>query len=289
MIAKAERIETVVTIISVVADRFDTLAFSIEALVPDFTTPDRNIPTKFIKWGKGQGNAPAIGAEGMAVLIPTAVQKRHVDSGKYPNSDITGMEMAYEVNWAMISFSPLETTAPTRNAYSGSDTPLRGNTAVKTGVPIDALTRYKTDQMGINDREAIRLVISHGQAEGSNLYTSMDDVLDEAFGDGKVADRLNRRFLERLAGDSPLVSAAVESGAEVVDVVPVSPSVEPVEDINNEKDLRDWITGRGYQKDEIIGVLKELGVSKVTEYLSQNGNTAYGLALILHDKLGESQ
>lgn len=300
MIAKAERIEAVVTILSVVSDRFDQKAFSIEALVPEFTTPDRSIPTKFIKWSKSQGNAPDVNEEGLAVLEPVAVQKRHVDSGKYPSSDVSGIEMAYEVNWAMLSFEKLNGSQPRAevdNTSKAETTPYKAPTALKAGTPIDALTRYKCDQMAINDREAIRLVIEHGKTEGSSLYTGIEDVLRES---QKIRDELNDRFLMRLAGDSPLVEKAVEYGATVADVVEQQEELfvgsEPevtsksldIPRITNEKDLRDWITSKEYKKDEILGVLKTLNVSKVTDYLSQNGKTPQGLAQILHERLGDN-
>ena len=290
MIAKAERIETVVTILSVVPDRFDPQAFSIEALVPDFTTPDRNIPTKFIKWAKGTGNAPSKGDEGLAILEPTMIQKRHVESGKYPSSDVTGIEMAYEVNWAMRSFSVLEASAPSvesSNTYSSNNRLIQQAGAVKqdaTPTAIDAFTRYKSDQMSINDREAVRLVIEHGKhPSDSSVYATVEDILAES---EKIAASLNRRFLERLIPNGSLVEAAVESGAEIVDIVDEDPE-SSLPEIRNEKELRDWITDQGYQRDDIIRVLRTLNVSKVTEYLSQNGKTAQGLAQILHGELGD--
>ena len=297
MIAKAERISTVVNIISVAADRFDPQAFSIEALVPDFTTPDRSIPTKFIRWGKGQGNAPEKGEEGLAILEPTVIQKRHVDSGKYPGNEVTGEEMAYEVNWAMLSFKQIE-GMPLRSLGDNTNPAEKRLSHAPTAHTIDGTTRHKVDTMSINDRESIRIVITHGQSTAGgdiNIHPDMASVLEEA---EAVAEWLNGRFLMRLAGDSPMVQAAVESGAEIVDVaiddteheqlsMDQAEAQSSVPEIKNEKELRDWITSKGYTKEGILGVLRAQGAQRVTDYLSQNGKTAYGLALLLHEKLGD--
>ena len=314
MIAKAERIQTVVTIISVQPDRFDQMSFSIDALVPDFTTSDRSIPTKFIKWSKQQGNAPAKGDEGLAVLEPTVVQKRHVEAGKYPSNAVTGDEMAYEVNWAMLSFSPVdngdrnldeETMKPRSLGDNTNPTEKRLSRAPTTHT-IDGTTRHKVDTMSINDRESIRMVITHGQSTAGgdvNIHPDMASVLEEA---ETVADWLNNRFLMRLAGDSPMVQAAVESGARIVNVaednndraeaesepeehqqlsIDQAQSIDAVPKIKNEKELRDWITSKAYTKTDILKVLRTQGAQRVTDYLNKNGNTAYGLALELHQQL----
>jgi hypothetical protein len=317
LIAKAERIQTVVSIISVQPDRFDPMSFSIDALVPDFTTSDRSIPTKFIKWSKEQGNAPAKGDEGLAVLEPTVVQKRHVDSGKYPSNAVTGDEMAYEVNWAMLSFSPVDNGDRNLDEEAMKPRSLMDNTnPVVNRLPsspapsvIDGTTRHKVDTMSINDRESIRMVITHGQSTAGgdvNIHPDMESVLEEA---EAVADWLNNRFLMRLAGDSPMVQAAIESGARIVNVaednkpeidraeaeskpeesqqlsIDQAQGIDAVPKIKNEKELRDWINSKGYTKQDILKVLRTTGSYRVTDYLGKNGNTAYGLALELHQQL----
>ena len=293
MIAKAERIETVVTIHNVESDRFDQNSFSIEALVPDFTTPDRSIPTKFIKWAKVQGNAPKKGAEGLALLAPTVIQKRHVTSGKYPSTEVTGEEMSYEVNWEMLEFTPTEARKPTEQ---GGNTLQSNNRILKASEtpPVNGTLRHKVDAMMVNDREAIRMVLTHGQEENGNTYALIEDVLREA---ELVADWLNSRFLVRLAGDSPLVNTAIEEGAEIVDVTTLddaeqlsmdeAESKSMLPEIRNETDLRYWISTQNYEAKDIREVLASLHVQKVTDYLAKAGNTAQGLASILHKKLGD--
>ena len=103
-----------------------------------------------------------------------------------------------------------------------------------------------------------------------------------------------------------MVQAAVESGARIVNVaednndraeaesepeehqqlsIDQAQRIDAVPKIKNEKELRDWITSKAYTKTDILKVLRTQGAQRVTDYLNKNGNTAYGLALELHQQL----
>jgi len=138
--------------------------------------------------------------------------------------------------------------------------------------------------MAINDREAVRLAISHGAADGGNIYGDMESVLAEA---SLIAEWLNTRFAARLAG-SPMVAKAQELGA-VVTVVeeegPQSPSPNGPP-IKNEAELRAWVEEKGWSREAVAAAIAEEGYESARDYLAQAGNTALGLASALAERLG---
>ena len=247
-------------------------------------------PTRFISWASSQGNAPAIGAEVIATMEPTNRQKRFVTDGTFADDLIDGSEAPWQVNWKMTAAragtdgetpEPAQTGETTQTASARpSGTPKAGNGAGW----IDAALRHRVDAMAINDREAVRLAISHGAADGGNIYGDMESVLAEA---SSIAEWLNTRFAARLAG-SPMVAQAQELGAVVTKVEeeePQSPSPNGPP-IKNEAELRAWVESKGWSREAVAAAIAEEGYESARDYLAQAGNTALGLASALAERLG---
>jgi len=132
----------------------------------------------------------------------------------------------------------------------------------------------------VNDREAVRLAIAHGAADGGNIYADVGAILVEA---GAIATGLNTRFEVRMGGESgsSLVTQAQSLGAVVtkVEAVPEAP------EIRNEAELRAWVEKRGWSREEVIEVIASVGADSASEYLAIGGHTAQGLASILAERL----
>ena len=247
-------------------------------------------PTRFISWASSQGNAPAIGAEVIATMEPTNRQKRFITDGTFADDLIDGSEAPWQVNWKMTAAragtdgetpEPAQTGETTQTASARpSGTPKAGNGAGW----IDAALRHRVDAMAINDREAVRLAIAHGAADGGNIYGDMESVLAEA---SSIAEWLNTRFAARLAG-SPMVAQAQELGAVVTKVEeeePQSPSPNGPP-IKNEAELRAWVEQKGWSREAVAAAIAEEGYESARDYLAQTGNTALGLASALAERLG---
>jgi len=247
-------------------------------------------PTRFISWASSQGNAPAIGAEVIATMEPTNRQKRFVTDGTFADDLIDGSEAPWQVNWKMTAAragtdgetpEPAQTGETTQTASARpSGTPKAGNGAGW----IDAALRHRVDAQAINDREAVRLAIAHGAADGGNIYGDMESVLAEA---SSIAEWLNTRFAARLAG-SPMVAQAQELGAVVTKVEeeePQSPSPNGPP-IKNEAELRAWVEEKGWSRESVAAAIAEEGFESARDYLAQTGNTALGLASALAERLG---
>ena len=247
-------------------------------------------PTRFIAWATAQGNAPAIGAEVIATMEPTSRQKRFVNDGTFADDVVDGSEAPWQVNWKMTAAragtdgetpEPAQTGETTQTASARpSGTPKAGNGAGW----IDAALRHRVDAMAINDREAVRLAIAHGAADGGNIYGDMESVLAEA---SSIAEWLNTRFAARLAG-SPMVAQAQELGAVVTKVEeeePQSPSPNGPP-FKNEAELRAWVEQKGWSREAVAAAIAEEGYESARDYLAQTGNTALGLASALAERLG---
>ena len=247
-------------------------------------------PTRFISWASSQGNAPAIGAEVIATMEPPNRQKRFIPDGTFADDLIDGSEAPWQVNWKMTAAragtdgetpEPAQTGETTQTASARpSGTPKAGNGAGW----IDAALRHRVDAMAINDREAVRLAIAHGAADGGNIYGDMESVLAEA---SSIAEWLNTRFAARLAG-SPMVAQAQELGAVVTKVEeeePQSPSPNGPP-IKNEAELRAWVEQKGWSREAVAAAIAEEGYESARDYLAQTGNTALGLASALAERLG---
>ena len=251
-------------------------------------------PTRFIAWATAQGNAPAIGAEVIATMEPTNRQKRFITDGTFADDLIDGSEAPWQVNWKMTAAragtdgetpEPAQTGETTQTASARpSGTPKAGNGAGW----IDAALRHRVDAMAINDREAVRLAIAHGAADGGNIYGDMESVLAEA---SSIAEWLNVRFAARLGGPlnasgSAMVAKAQELGAvgtKVEEEEPQSPNGPP---IKNEAELRAGVEEKGWSREAVAAAIAEEGYESARDYLAQTGNTALGLASALAERLG---
>ena len=253
-------------------------------------------PTRFIAWATAQGNAPAIGAEVIATMEPTSRQKRFVTDGTFADDLIDGSEAPWQCNWKMTAARPAtggETPEPAQAGETTQTAPARPSGTSKAGNGagwIDAALRHRVDAMAINDREAVRLAIAHGAADGGNIYGDMTSVLAEA---ETIASWLNTRFTARLGGPlnasaSAMVAQAQELGAVVTKVEeeePQSPSPNGPP-IKNEAELRAWVEEKGWSRESVAAAIAEEGYESARDYLAQAGNTALGLASALAERLG---
>ena len=247
-------------------------------------------PTRFISWASSQGNAPAIGAEVIATMEPTNRQKRFITDGTFADDLIDGSEAPWQVNWKMTAAragTDGETPEPAQTGETTQTAPARPSGTPKAGSGaggMAAALRHRVDAMAINDREAVRLAIAHGAADGGNIYGDMESVLAEA---SSIAEWLNTRFAARLAG-SPMVAQAQELGAVVTKVEeeePQSPSPNGPP-IKNEAELRAWVEQQGWRREAVAAAIAEEGYESARDYLAQTGNTALGLASALAERLG---
>ena len=249
-------------------------------------------PTRFISWASSQGNAPAIGAEVIATMEPTNRQKRFITDGTFADDLIDGSEAPWQVNWRMTAAragTDGETPEPAQTGETTQTAPARPSGAPKAGNGagwIDAALRHRVDAQAINDREAVRLAIAHGAADGGNIYGDMESVLAEA---SSIAEWLNTRFAARLAG-SPMVAKAQELGATVTKVEEVEEEPQPQSPngppIKNEAELRAWVEEKGWSREAVAAAIAEEGFESARDYLAQTGNTALGLASALAKRLG---
>ena len=251
---------------------------SIEADIPALG----QYPTRFIRWA-GTGNAPAEGTEVLATMEPTVRQKRFVSDGTFQDETISGEEMPWQVNWEMTASKPLGGG----NGASTGDTGGAAKTArsVAPGgsggaVWVDANLRHRVDSMSVNDREAVRLAIAFGATEGSNAFKDIEEVLEQAT---TIAGWLNTRFEARMGGESgsSLVTQAQSLGAVVTEVQDAPEAPE----IKNEAELRTWVEGQGWSREDVIAVIASVGADSAGEYLATGGHTAQGLASILAERL----
>lgn len=283
--------------------------YSIEADIPAFG----KFPSRFLIWNDEQGNPPKPGETGHGTFEPTKRQSRFVKDGTFPNEIIDGSEMPWQVNWRITAFdmngtaashADITETYPNGPGFATKDKPniqtastqgQQTSSNLVTGgnkpVFLDANKRFLVESQSINDREAIRMVLSQGQTDGVNVYADMAVVLEEA---EKVSAWLNNRFLIRMSPDlenepeqqinSPLVNAAIDMGAEVV-------SVEKETTVKNEAELKNYFKDRmeaedeGWTRESVIQVIKDSGFETATDYIAAEGNTAQGLLELLQDKL----
>ena len=270
-----ERIETQIEVLEV---RDDGWKHSLDLNIPGFG--DR--PFRFVAWPNNQGPAPKRGGTMLGTLQAWRRSQFYVRQGKLTEGDVDGTEEKWMLDWNLLGVRPLDTVAAADTAGKAPD---KVPDKVPPTVFLDGNTRYRVDQEGINDREAVRLVLTHGASDGANIYADMAVVLAEAAG---VAEWLNERLAVRLAGG--LVGAAQEAGAVVTDVADEAETTpddgaEPMPRIRNKADLSAWVEDQGYATKEISHVLEGAGFGDSGEYLAADGNTPQGLAELLLNEL----
>ena len=251
------------------------------------TSLDLDIPAmgkkefKFVDW-REQGPAPEEGAMLLATLRHKQRSKYWMNQGSFidnDSSEVTGEEKPWHLDWECLEVEPLTASTPT-------PTPTVDGSRNGSTVFVDGNMRYRIDQEMINDREAVRMVLTHGAADEGNIYKDMAAVLIEA---EAVAGWLNNRLAARLG--SGLVSAAQEFGAVVtkVEKTPEKAESEPVvisDQLKNRADLQDWVEKMGWSREDLLGPLKKAGYDDSKQYLERKGNTIQGLAEFLLSELG---
>ena len=145
---------------------------------------------------------------------------------------------------------------------------------------MDANLRYRVDTQMVNDREAVRQAIAFGASEGGNIIGDIGAVLEMA---GEIAAWWNTRFEVRMGGESgsSLVTQAQSLGAVVTEVQDAPEAPE----IKNEAELRTWVEGQGWSRDDVRDIIRSAGYDSATEYLAAGGHTAPGLASLLRERL----
>jgi|ETNvirnome_2_300_1030623.scaffolds.fasta_scaffold00094_15 hypothetical protein len=249
---------------------------------------------KFIDW-RQKGPAPEMGAMLLATLRHKRRSQYWMKQGSFSDNEsqeVTGEEKPWQLDWECLEVEPLTASTP---AVDGS---RNGAT-----VFVDGNMRYRIDQETINDREAIRMVLTHGAAEGGNLYKDMGVVLVEA---EPVASWLNHRLAARLGGG--MVGAAQEAGAVITraekeaakpeknhelrnDGVLDIPDIEEpygsqIRGLKNRDDLQKWVETMGWPREELLVPLQKAGYDDSRQYLGRKGNTIHGLAEFLLSALG---
>ena len=280
MVRFIEQAETGVEIVVVDTGRKGHTALDVQ-IVGELCGFSLDNPLRFVRWSDSQGGSPLVGQAGTAVMNPTSRQARFVKDGTFDTNQIDGSEAPWQVEWSMLSFKP-GGTAATVQTTSQTVKPVTGPVgAVNSGpVAFDYAAKFRAEAMAVNDREALRVVV-----EMSKLSTDQDiyALLDNQ---SLIADHLNKRFLDRFEGqviDSPMVNAAVEKGAVVVDVRDDETPKDAGSQIKNEKDMRAYVSER--QKDDPVGwsaenlkqILSGRGYEDSATYLSADGNTAASL------------
>lgn len=263
----------------------------------------KDYPTRDVVWDDSQGEPPPQGTQVWAELHPTTRSDYYVQRGDLLAGMADGNEMPWQVNWAMKSWT-VEKPQTAEEAIFGPPTTPNTQQQVKPlseGVSvlnkptfIDANMRWKVEQMAVNDREAVRMVISHGEMEGGNTYALMEDVLRES---ALLADHFNSRLEARLGlineePASPLVEAAKQMGAEVVKVEKTATPDIPI--MKTEDDVKKYVVERQktepqkWSREACSRVVKEAGFEESKDYISATGNTAQGLVNLLVEKLDKS-
>ena len=251
------------------------------------TSLDLDIPAmgkkefKFVDW-RERGPAPEVGAMLLATLRHKQRSKYWMNQGSFidnDSSEVTGEEKPWHLDWECLEVEPLTASTPT-------PTPTVDGSRNGSTVFVDGNMRYRIDQEMINDREAVRMVLTHGAADEGNIYKDMAAVLIVA---EAVAGWLNNRLAARLG--SGLVSAAQEFGAVVtkVEKTPEKAESEPVvisDQLKNRADLQDWVEKMGWSREDLLGPLKKAGYDDSKQYLERKGNTIQGLAEFLLSELG---
>jgi len=253
---------------------------------------------KFVDW-REKGPAPEVGAMLLATLRHKRRSQYWMNQGSFidnESSEVTGEEKPWHLDWECLEVEPLTASTPTVDGSRNGST-----------VFVDGNMRYRIDQEMINDREAIRMVLTHGAAEEGNLYKDMGAVLIEA---EPVASWLNNRLAARLG--SGMVGAAQHLGAVVTKVEKAEKKAEKAEknhelrnegvsdipdieepygsqirQLNTRDDLQKWVLSMGWTRDELLGPLEKAGYTDSKQYLGRKGNTIQGLAEFLLSELGK--
>ena len=286
MVRFIEQAETGVEIVVVDTGRKGHTALDVQ-IVGELCGFSLDNPLRFVRWSDSQGGSPLVGQAGSAVMNPTSRQKRFVTDGTFDTNQIDGSEAPWQVEWSMISFKPGGTAATAQTTDQEFDpghsfklvTGAMG--AVNSGpVAFDYAAKFRAEAMAVNDREALRVVVEMSKSSADqDIYALLDN-------QSLIADHLNKRFLDRFEGqviDSPMVKAAVEKGAVVVDVRDDETPKDAGSQIKNEKDMRAYVSER--QKDDPVGwsaenlkqTLNGQGYEDSATYLSKDGNTAASL------------
>lgn len=225
----------------------------------------------------------------MAVMTRGALKEPTKSGDKAGQRRDPSVDFNYK--WKVLKF--IDTPTPKAVATNGG-------TVVQASMD-DATIALYYRECGLNDRTAFMQAVAFGANDGGNVLT------EQAVADLGVfwADMLNERAWARFTArekpspsvpDSPLIRAAQEAGAVVTDVIDLKEDRDieetqakppSIPNMSTEEQFKEWAASKNYKKTDIIAILEKHGASRVSDYISQDGKTAYGLALIVHDSLGD--
>ena len=284
----AQRTQTEATILAVSDDA--SWKFSIEADIPAF---DGDRSYKYLVWKKDQGQPPQTNTTVLATLVPYQRAKFYVDRGDLVAGPVDGSERDYQVTWNMIAADAIgatngapasNQTAPPPNApLRRSSDALGSNATVYRPAPTqderqaEAMAKYRRDSEGVNDRKAVSDILAMVEPGTYTLGGLIQDATS-------LAAWYNNRLVARCE-PPPLVQAAQDADAVVVDLFEEPPPANFGSWIKNKADLSQWVTAKGWNKDAITRVLAAAGYASSSEYLDDLGNSVQGLAELLSSEL----
>ena len=284
----AQRTQTEATILAVSDDA--SWKFSIEADIPAF---DGDRSYKYLVWKKDQGQPPQPNTTVLATLVPYQRSKFYVDRGDLAAGPVDDADLDYHVTWNMIAADAVGATngAPASNQTAPlPNAPLRRSSDV-SGSPAtvyrpaptqderhaEAMAKFRRDQEGVNDRKAVSDILATVEPGTYTLGGLIEDATSlAAWYNGRLAARCE---------PPPLVQAAQDAGAVVVDLFEDPPPANLGSWIKNKADLSQWVTAQGWTRDAITRVLADAGYASSSEYLDDLGNSVQGLAELLHNEL----
>ena len=128
-------------------------------------------------------------------------------------------------------------------------------------------------------KNAIDTTIKHGDTEGSNIYATIEDVIEAS---KPLSDYYTRQRNYKLNGG--LVGIAEEMGA-VVSADQNGGNFNQVPPIKDRKGLDAWVKKNGWDLAKVTAALKDGGYTNSQDYLDKNSNDFQGLAKLIGSKL----
>lgn len=254
--------------------------FTLDADIPAL---ESNRDFKFLKW-RGEGSPPPKGAKVILEISPVKRSNFYVRSGALSDGPIDGTEASWQVDWEVLSATPLGgdvsdiTTPSLKTAERASES--------APALFVDANQQQFKDnarEEGINDRKAVTDLL----ALAPGVY-SLSGLIEDA---ETLAEWYNARRRNRLSGG--MVGQAQEMGAVVTSITPEEHdskeydyglgSMVPL--LKNLPELDAWVAGNGWTLAQCREVLEQNEYANRTDYLAKEGNSVMGLAELLGQTL----
>jgi len=278
----AEKCKQLVRIVEVETEgNKHTITAEIPAFQEGSKYPDS--PIKYIAWANERAQPPKEGAEGEATLVPTGKRGRalreETGSGAADKND-----EAWQVYWRMTEFGPSDQLTPktTPAESKGAENQslfASGRSVYSPFSKIDADLKWRVGEEMWDIKNAIDTTIKHGDTEGSNIYATIEDVIEAS---KPLSDYYTRQRNYKLNGG--LVGIAEEMGA-VVSADQNGGNFNQVPPIKDRKGLDAWVKKNGWDLAKVTAALKDGGYTNSQDYLDKNSNDFQGLAKLIGSKL----